>query len=405
MNLLIINRYFYPDITSVPQLLTELSEDLVKKGIDVSVICSRNSYNGSKKHKKYEKYRGIKIYRVNNVYAKGKSFFYRLLEIITFFVSVFLKGLFIKRIDRIMVFSSPPMIAPVGILLGKLKGARVIYIVEDLHPELEIKLGMIKENSIFSSILRRLNNFVFKKADKVITLGVRMKNRILKIYNIEEEKIHIIPNWANEEKLYPVEKKDNPFIKKFNLENRFVVQYSGNMGLGHEFKTILEGIKRLKDKKDIIFQFIGEGPKKEGVEKYVKENNLTNVMILPYQAYEDLNYSLNMADIALISIKRGIGGLLLPSKFYGIMAVGRPFILVGDKENEIYDFIIENRVGHFVDEGDVDTFCDSVIFYYNNRELLKEEGKLLRNKFESLYKRTLSSSRYYNVLMEKEVNE
>jgi len=402
MNLLIINRYFYPDITSVPQLLTELSEDLVKKGIDVSVICSRNSYNGLKKHKKYEKYRGIKIYRVNNVYAKGKSFFYRLLEIITFFISVFFKGIFIKGIDKIMVFSSPPMIVPVGVLLGKIKKAKVIYVVEDLHPELEIKLEMIRENSLFSRLLRRINRFVFKKSDKVVTLGERMKHTIVSNYKIREYKIHIIPNWADGERLYPLERKDNPFIRKFNLEGMFVVQYSGNMGLAHEFETILKGAEKLKDREDIIFQFIGGGAKREEIESFVKKNNLKNIMLLPYQPYNYLNYSLNMADVSLISVREGIGGLLLPSKFYGILATGKPFILIGDKENEIFDFIKRFKVGQFVKEGDIDKFYDRVLLYYNDRKYLKREAIMLREKFELYYNRKNCTFEYYKIIIEGE---
>jgi len=396
LRILIINRYFYPDITSVPQLLTELSEDLVAKGVNISVVCSRNSYNGEKKHKKFEEYKGIKIHRVNNIYGKNRSSFYRLAEMLTFFINVLFKGLFIKNIDIIMVFSSPPMIALVGVLLGKIKKAKIIYVVEDLHPELEIRLKMLRGNSVFSKVLRKINNTIFNGADKVISLGDKMKETILNNYNIDKNKINIIPNWSDGNKLFPVKKEDNPFVKKFSLKDKFIVQYSGNMGLGHEFKTILEGIKKFKNEKNIIFQFIGGGVKKKQIVDFIKKYSLKNVMILPYQRYNDLNFSLNMADISLISIKEGIGGLLLPSKFYGIIAVGKPFILVGDKENEIFNFINEFKLGKFVKEGDSDGFIENIMLYYSNKELVKEEGKSLRKIFVERYDRKKSIEKYYN---------
>ena len=400
MNLLIINRYFYPDITSVPQLLTELSKDLVRKNIDVSVICSRNSYNGNKKYKKYEEYKGIKIFRVGNIYGKNKGLVLRVLELITFFISVFFKSFSVKKTDVLFILSSPPMLAGIGFFIGKLKKAKIVYIIEDIHPEIEIELGMIKSSSLFSKIIRKYNGFILKRVDKIITLGKRMKENIINKYSTCPEKIRIISNWADGSRIYPLDKRENLYIEKYSLKNKFVVQYSGNMGLGHEFKTILEGIKRLQNEEDILFQFIGGGAKRKQIEDFVNKHTLTNVMLLPYQKYEYLNYSLNMADIALISIKEGLGGLLLPSKFYGIIASGKPFILVGDEENEIGDFIKKHRIGRFVPEGDIDGFINNIMVYYKNKGILKNEGKMARDVFMEEFDRKISIEKYYKLLTE-----
>jgi glycosyltransferase involved in cell wall biosynthesis len=226
-----------------------------------------------------------------------------------------------------------------------------------------------------------------------------MKEVIAEDYHVGKEKVNIIANWADGNKLFPIEKDKNPFVEKFFLEDKFVVQYSGNMGLGHEFKTILEGVKLLSKQKDMVFQFIGGGAKKNEIEKFVKKHSLKNVMILSYQSYDNLNYSLNMADISLISIKEGIGGLLLPSKFYGIIAVGKPFVLVGDNKNEIYDFIDEFKLGKYVKEGDTNGFYNTIMLYYNNRDILKTEGVRLREKFIELFEREKSIEKYYKLFI------
>ena len=397
-HIVIINRYFYPDISSVPQLLTELSEDLVENGFKISVICSRNSYNGKNRYPKFENHKGINIYRISNIYGRNKGIFYRILEAVTFFIMIFFKSLRVSKISLLLLLSSPPLLAFIGILIGRIKKAKTLYLVEDVHPHLAVSLGYIKESSLLYKFSRGLSNYVLKNVDKVVVLGEYMKEKVEDSFTVAPKKIVKIPNWADGRRIYPIKKKDNPLMKEWGLENKFIVQYSGNMGLAHDFTTILQGMDKLKKHKDIHFVFIGDGPRKKEIIDFIKQKQLTNVSCYPYQPYEKLHLSLNACDISLISIREGVEDLLVPSKIYGILAAGKPFIFVGSKNNEIADIALEYKIGKVVAEGDTDGFIGALTSYYINKKNRDEEGAAAREIFEKFFDRNISASKYIKII-------
>jgi len=166
------------------------------------------------------------------------------------------------------------------------------------------------------------------------------------------------------------------------------------MGLAHDFQTILEGARRLAVRSDIHFVFIGDGPRKAQMETFVEKHGLSNVTFLPYQPYGDLVRSLNACDVALITMAKGVDGLVVPSKLYGILAAGKPFILVGGRENEILEIVRCAGVGRAVGDGDVGGFVEAVLTYRGNPSLLEEEGKRAREIFEASYSRRKAVERY-----------
>lgn len=399
-HILIINRYFYPDISSVPQLLTELAEDLTKAGNRVTVICSRNSYSGGERHPARETHNDIDISRVNNVYGRNKGILLRVLEAVTFFTMVFFRGLRTKNADMVMTLSSPPLLAYIGLKIARFKKAKNIYIIEDLHPNLAAALGFIKPGSFMYKKAWQLNRRVLKKCGKIVVLGKYMKAKVNETFPVPQSKIIEIPNWADGNRIYPVEKSENILIKEWNLENKFVVQYSGNMGLGHEFDTILKGMEQLKSYRDIHFVFIGDGPRKKEITGFIDQNRLTNVTCFPYQPYHQLHLSLSACDVALVSLKKEVQGLLAPSKIYGILASSKPFILVGNQNNEIADMALTHKIGRVIAEGDSNGFAQCILDYYNNREKAAVEGRAARELFEKEYDRKISTGKYTRVIEE-----
>ncbi|MCP5046574.1 MAG: glycosyltransferase family 4 protein [bacterium] len=398
LHILIINRYFYPDISSVPQLLTELSEDLIAAGYRVSILCSGNSYNGKEKYPKFENHKGIDIHRVSNIHGRNKSKLFRVLEALSFFIMLFIKSRKVKNVHLMLILSSPPLLSVIGRWIGKLKKAKTIYLVEDVHPELAVSLGYLKQQGLIFKWVRKCNRYVLKSVNKIIVLGKHMRKKIEEIYPPASPKITIIPNWADGNHIKPQEKENNPLIKKWKLQDKFIIQYSGNMGLAHDFKTILNGINQLKENKHIHFIFIGDGPRKKEITQFIKTHQLTNVNLYPYQPYSNLPTSLNACDIALVSLENNTQGLLAPSKIYGILAAGKPFILIGGQNNEIADISLSHQIGKIVAQNDTKGFTTAIEDYYLHRETLTEERTKARKIFETYFHREIAVKKYIETI-------
>jgi len=153
----------------------------------------------------------------------------------------------------------------------------------------------------------------------------------------------------------------NPFRMMHKLGERFVVLYSGNLGAAHDFGTLLDAAKGLKDRSDIVFLIAGGGPRLAWVQKQVEERHLTNVRFLPYQPREMLRYSLSAGDVHLVTLRPGFQGLLVPSKFIGALASGRPLLFVGPNEGEIPDAIRVGGCGFIVEPGDATALSEAIV--------------------------------------------
>lgn len=395
MNILIINQHFYPEIAPTGQLMTDLAEDLVKKGIDVTVLTGMPSYNlegFNYDAPKRERYKGIDIIRVFNTRFNTKSLISRIPNWLTFYLSAITMSIFLKKHNVVMALSTPPYIAIIGVLL-KIKGSRFIFCVQDLYPDVVRDIGLIK-NSFILGILEAVSKWVYKKADKIIVLGNAMKEELIK-NDVDGKKIEIIHNWSDGKEIYPLDKDKNPFVKKRNLDGKFIILYSGNMTVVHEFEPIRVAMDKLKDKKNIVFLFIGGGTEKKGLEDFVKEKRLSNVMFLPYQPREELLYSLNACDISLVSVKKSAEGKVVPSKLYSCLAVGKPVIGICAKHSEIAHIIEKNECGLIEDENGLH---NKILSLYENMEMRIKMGKNARDTFMRLYDRNIAVNKYYEVI-------
>jgi len=218
-----MNRYYYPDITSVPQLLTELTLDLARMGFAISVICSRNSYNGNTRYGRFEDLEGIRIHRVWNVYGRNRNLFLRALELVTFSVGAFLAGLRIRKPDVIVVLSSPPFLAALGVILARLRSARTLYVIQDVHPDVGVALGLLREGSPLVRLAEFLNKKVAGSVESIVVLGESMRARVVAKYPSASSKVTLIPNWADGEKIYPIRDKRKTLARDWNLDGKFLV--------------------------------------------------------------------------------------------------------------------------------------------------------------------------------------
>jgi glycosyltransferase involved in cell wall biosynthesis len=401
MKVLFVNQFFFPNVAAVAQLMADLAEDLTEKEIKVGVLCGRANYSREKNDPRAANphLKQVKVHRVPSLNFGGRSGVVHLLNYLSFLVLAPLRAITLSRYDCTVVFTNPPLIAVVSWLLRLLHGTKFVYVVEDLYPDVAIELGFLKRDGVVTKIANKVSSFLLRNADRVVALGGRMKQELL-AKGVKEDRIVIIPNWADGEQIYPVEKSANWFVEKHHLKGKFVVQYSGHMGEGHDFSTILHAAKCLKKYDDIVFLFIGNGPKRGEILELKEQYHLDNVLLLPYQDRTDLRFSLGAADVALISLKSNLESLMFPCKVYGIMASGRPFIYLGSEQGEISRIAQTAECGFTVPPGKVESLVDAILHLYQDESLQQELGSKARKFFLEHFERRLATAQYYGLLMD-----
>ncbi len=272
--------------------------------------------------------------------------------------------------------------------------------VYDIYPDLAIKLGYLSEKGLVARIWNKINDLIYRDADVIVCLGERMEKRIQEKFadDMDISKIKVIHNWANGDFIVPRRKEDNWFCKEHDLIDKMVILYSGNIGLAHDFETIIEAADRLKEFEDIKFLFIGAGGKKEKLENMVRERNLENVKFLPYQPTENLPFSLTSGDISLITLEEGVEGLCVPSKLYTSLASGLAILALVGENSEIADIIVKFDCGFRIDQRDVDGVVEVLMKLYENQDLLKKMGENARKCFEENFPREKAVREYYEIL-------
>ena len=357
--ILLLNQTFYPDMAATSQHLTDLAVELAKNGFSVDVISDRRSYDDRNKILlKFEVYKGVRIHRIMTTALGKKTHFHRGIDYLSFSISFLLKMFFLPRYDIVIGLTTPPWISFFGVLFCKLKGGRFIHWAMDVNPDEAVKLGWVKENSLFYKLLDAWAKFTYKKSDKIIALDKYMA-QLIQSKGITDKKIEIIPVWAHDE-VESVPHSENPFRKKYNLNNKFVIMYSGNFSICHPIDTLLESAKKLRDEKDIIFMFIGGGVRLSEILNFKEKHNLNNIIYLPYQPREFIKYSLSAADLHIVSMGEEYVGIVHPCKIYGVLSTGRPFVLLGPIKSHIGDIIKKHKIGYAVNHKDTDRLIEII---------------------------------------------
>lgn len=397
MKLLILSEYFYPDKSSTPKVLTELAEDIVKNGIEVDVITSRSSYRGQNSDlKSREVHEGINIKRVYSSKFNRNKALGRIINYLTFLVSAFKNTIIKKDYDYILLVSNPPVLPIIGYVVNKIRKKPYIYLLHDIYPDMAIKVGAIKENGLICNVMTTINKKIYNSAYKIVVLGKDMKQNLLN-KNVSEDKIEIITNWADKEKIYKVE-KSNVFSKEQKINNTFNIVYTGNIGRFHDIETILETANNLQERNDIKFVFVGDGYKKKDIESYVTKFKLQNIKILDYQYGETYNQLLNSADLFITTLDKGIEGLGVPSKTYSYLAASKPIIAIMNKESEIGSLIEDNKLGLRVNSGEVDKITDFILDMNQNRDLYKSIQNNVEAIFNNNYERNMVTIKFVNLM-------
>lgn len=401
--LLIYAHYFYPDVASTGQILTELCEGMTDT-FDITVICVVPSYSGTidEKYKTKriykEEHNGIKIIRVRVPEFQKSNKISRIKNLLAYFFNSLLATLKIEKQDYIYTISQPPILGGVLGVLGKwIKGGKLIYNIQDFNPEQTMAVGYSKNKLLLNTVMA-VDKFSCKKADKVIVVGRDMQETLRNRFNNKKVPKNVfINNWINEKEIYPLE-QNHPqiveFKEKYNLQDKFIIMYSGNIGLYYDLENIIKVIGEFKDREDVVFAFVGDGTVKDKIEAYVNQNNLSNITFIPYQDKADLIYSLNAADIHWVVNAKGIKGVSVPSKLYGVMAAGKPVLGVLDEGSEARLIVEDCNCGVCIEPGNYKEISNNIEYILNNKEEIRALGSNGRQYLETNLTKEVSINKY-----------
>jgi glycosyltransferase involved in cell wall biosynthesis len=234
-----------------------------------------------------------------------------------------------------------------------------------------------------------LAGWAYRRADLIIALGDRMAERLV-ARGAKVDRVHAVHNWADGDRVRPVAPAENRFLHQYGLDGKFVVGYSGNFGLSHDFSTILESGRRLQGRSDIVFLIIGEGKRYNQVRRDAEG---VNAVFLPFQPAEVLSDSLSAASVHVVTLKKGLEGALVPSKIYGVLAVGRPVIFVGPPNSEVAQILRDADCGFTMVPGDVDAFVRAVERLRGNPDERAAMGRRARAAFDAKYERKIGTAK------------
>jgi len=385
---LVYAHYYFPDVASTGQILKELCEGM-RDEFEVTVICTVPSYTGEieeiyKVDKYYsENINGIKIIRVRVPEFTKSDKISRINNLLTYFFRAIWTTIRIDKQDYIFTISQPPILGGVLGVIGKwFKGGKLIYNIQDFNPEQTIAVGYSNNKFILKTALA-IDRFSCYMSDKVIVVGRDMQETLHNRFsNIIPPNV-FINNWIDETEVYPLEKNNEnvlAFKKKYGIQDKKIIMYSGNIGLYYDLENLIKVIEKFKDRNDVVFTFVGDGTKKKEIETYTIEHQLTNVIFIPYQDKKNLLYSLNACDAQFCISAKGIKGVSVPSKIYGIMAAGKPIIGVLENGAEARFIMEETKCGLVSEPGDYESLEDNIRWFIDNTESKQETEMGMRGR-------------------------
>lgn len=364
------------------------------------VICSRLCYEDPLHPlPTHETINQVEVYRVRTTQFGREELWGRGLDYLSFYVSAAWKlWLLLSPDDKIVAKTDPPMISVLAATMTKIRGAKLINWCQDLFPEVAAALKVPGMSGPIVSMLKTTRNWSLKQASCNVAIGERMALRLAE-EGVAESQISIIHNWSNGDEIRPILHSENSLRKRWGLDNRFVVGYSGNLGRAHEIETIIQVATVLKDHQNLCFLFIGSGLKFTHLEQRTRDQKLTNFLFKPYQPRKQLRESLGVPDLHLVTLPPAMEGLIVPSKFYGIAAAGRPTIFIGDRQGEIAKIIHQAACGFSGEIGNGKEITTMIKQCIDDPELVNRLGNNARKLFEEKFSMNVALQSWSDLLL------
>lgn len=423
MKVLLINQYFWPDVASTSQVLTDLAHHLTAAGHEVHALCSQGQYDPANAPAddprrasleghasslpRYEVRQGIHIHRLAATNFGKKHVIGRVLDYLSFHAAIGLRTLLTGwRYDVVITLTTPPLVGLYGSPLTLFSRTKHVAWCMDLHPDCEFELGMMNRRSPLPRLLDFLNGLHFRLADATVALGPYMKQRIVD-KGVAPSKVHTIPVWGLDNTSpddnaggdrHVDSATTNPLARELSLEGKFVVMYAGNAGLAHTFDSVCHAAAELARDPRIVFLFVGGGRRVQQITRYAQEHALPNIRVMGYFPRHMLHHSLALGDVHLTTLRPNMAGVAVPSKLYGVMAASRPSIFVGPLASESADAIRDAGAGLVVAVDDAPALVHAIRTLADNPTLRATMGQAARRAYEQHYNAKVCCDQWLSLL-------
>lgn len=264
----------------------------------------------------------------------------------------------LRRGDVTLTVPAPFMLPYAFAAAAKLKGARSVLIMHDLYPDVLVMAGLLKPESLLARAMHALNAPMFRALDAVVIIGRDTENLLLRYDGMTRDKIRFIPNWATLAPGVRAIAPDNPYRRA--LSARYVVGLSGNLGFTHDPVIVFEAARLLRDNSDIHFLLSGWGVGFDQLKAMQADAKLPNITLVDRVEDDELETFLSAANAWIIPYRKNVAGVSVPSRFYNLLAIGRPVILVSEADAEAALTVTEHDVGWVVTPGRADELADAI---------------------------------------------
>ena len=402
MRILFMAQCYAPEDVSAAVLITDLAVDLVHRGHQVSIVTGAPNYPQGRVFKGYrnrlytvEMLDGVHVIRTWSYISPSKKKWARLLHYGTYSATAFYGGLFAGRPDVIVSYSPPLPLGLSAWLLSLAWRTPWLLQLEDLYPDAAIAAGVMTNKRIIDFFLG-LEKFLYRQAQFISVISNSFQCTLL-AKGVPASKIEVVPVWADPDEVRPLQ-KENDFRHEHGLCHKFVVMYSGNIGLTSSLEDVLIAAEILREQPEIQFVIVGEGVKKAALERDMKAKHLENVLFLPFQPRGIFPEMLAAADLSLVTLNADSALSSLPSKVFSAMASARPILAVAPPESELTQIVEEAGCGWNIPPGSPEKLAGAIIELKSCESTLTQMGKNGRACLEKKYSRRHCVEAYEKML-------
>ncbi len=400
IRVLFLNQAFWPDVAATAQHVDDLARHLVAQGDQVTVVASRSLYGASASTlPRRENHQGIQVFRVGLQFFGKRGIALRAIDFALFYIAALWQCFILPRHDVVVCLTTPPFIALVGVLLKWFKGTRLVYWTMDLYPEVAGAAGVMKRGSLSWRLFQAVDRLCLRSSDRVVVLGACMAKSVID-KGARPERVATISVWSGTEEFQGRPRAENHFEREWKTEDRLTILYVGNFGLGHDMEAIAGAIEQLKDDDRIRWLFIGAGKAKRILEARVAACGARNVTMGGYQPRELLPQLLEMGDAHIVSLLPGWEGLIVPCKFFSVLAAGKPVLWVGPRDSACVSILHEHECGFEVAAGDSAALVDAIQRLAADRSTARQMGDRGREVYRAKYSVQSACNRWREVLID-----
>lgn len=400
-DILFLCQFFYPEHNSSATLPFDTAKCLANEGFSVGALCGYpKEYNDTKKVTAREKKDGVSIHRLRYLQLSRQSKLGRLVNYFSFTLSVLLHICEIKDYKSIIVYSNPPILPIAAILANRLFKTKIVFVSYDVYPEVAYASGSLKEGSAVSSVMRRINQSLFRRAEAVVALTDEMREYLLNHRSeLSADRVVTISNWAHEATA------DSKSVARSELgytDEDFVVAYFGNIGICQDETALIQAMEQLADHKNIKFLIAGHGNKMPSVRQAAER--LPNVRICDFLTGTAFEHAVAASSCGIVSLEQGLTGMCAPSKYYSYLQGGLPIIAVTEANSYLAREAQKERVGKAVLVGDGNSLAAEILALYASQIEVQEMSVRAENLYQAKYQMSIALDKYL-ILLRKILGE